>query len=100
MKKAKLIATSQIRFVDVSEGERIETKVERITRSNEPIRDNTELFYDSSEYGRSVEKDIRTDRFVLAVDASDKIARSKIAKRLNDKEDGKVVEDNATNTDI
>ena len=100
MKKTKLIGTSQIRFVDVSEGERIETKVERITRSNEPIRDNTELFYDSSEYGRSVEKDIRTDRFVLAVDASDKIARSKIAKRLNDKEDGKTVEDNATNTDV
>ena len=100
MKKAKLIATSQIRFVDISDGERIETKVERITRSNEPIRDNTELFYDSSEYDRSVEKDIRTDRFVLAVNASDKIARSKIAKRLNDKEDGKVTEDNATNTDI
>ena len=100
MKKTKLIGTSQIRFVDVSEGERIQTKVERITRSNEPIRDNPELFYDSSEYGRSVEKDIRTDRFVLAVDASDKIARSKIAKRLNDKEDGKTVEDNATNTDV
>ena len=96
MKKAFLKSPSQIRFVEITKGERIETKVERITRNNEPIKDAAESIFDTEQFGINPDTNIRSDRFVIAVETMDKVNRSRVAKRLNDKKDGRTVEDNAT----
>ena len=63
------------------EGESIEQKVERIVNNKEPISDGAPLIYTERKEGVRPETDVRTDRFEIAVDAMDKVAKSKIAKR-------------------
>lgn len=62
-------------------GETIEEKVRRVTRQNEPIEDGAERIYTERKDGVLPEYNIRTDRFELAVDAMDTIAKSKLASR-------------------
>ena len=64
-----------------SQGERIETKVERIVNKNEPITDGAELIFTERKEGVRPEFNIRTDRFEVAIEAMDKVYQSKIAKR-------------------
>ena len=84
------------------EGEPIESKVERITQNKEPIKDGAPLIYTERKDGVLPEYDIRTDRFEVAVDAMDKVARDKTAKRearhkkKDEKERGEVEKSPAT----
>lgn len=63
------------------QGERIETKIERIVNNNEPITDGAPLVYTERKDGVMPAYDIRTDRFEIAVDAMDKVQKAQIAKR-------------------
>lgn len=63
------------------EGETIENKVERIVNNKEPITDGAPLIYTDRKDGVIAATNIRTDRFEIAIDATDKIAKAHIAKR-------------------
>lgn len=72
---------TDIRCNESYEGETIECKIERIVNNNEPIKDGAPIIYTERKDGVRPEYDIRTDRFEIAVEAMDKVAQSKIAKR-------------------
>lgn len=63
------------------EGETIEQKIDRIVNNNEPITDSAPIIYTERSEGVLAGYNIRTDRFDVAIDAMDKIASTKIAKR-------------------
>lgn len=63
------------------EGEPIEHKIERVLNNREPIKDGAPIIYTERKDGVKPEYDIRTDRFEIAVEASDKIAKSYKARR-------------------
>lgn len=62
-------------------GERIEEKIERIVNNGEPISDGAPIIFTERKDGVQPEYDIRTDRFEVAVDAMDKVSKSRLAKR-------------------
>ena len=64
-------------------GETIEQKMRRVTQLNEPITDSAPIIYTDRKDGVAAEYDIRTDRFELAVEAMDRIQKSKVATREN-----------------
>lgn len=63
------------------EGESIEEKVNRIVNNKEPITDGAPLIYTDRKDGVLAETNPRTDRFEVAVEAMDKVAKAQIAKR-------------------
>ena len=97
--KYKKFKKSQMVSVNTFEGERIETKIERITINNEPIKDGAPLVYRERNEGISQGSNIRTDRFEIAIEAMDKVSKSKVAKRENfDKINKNVVDNESTDT--
>lgn len=70
-----------IRSNNLYEGESIEEKVRRVTENNEPISDSAPTIYTDRKDGVIGDYDIRTDRWDIAVDAMDKVAKGKIAQR-------------------
>lgn len=62
-------------------GELIQTKLERITKNNEPITDGAPLVYTERKDGVRPEFNVKTDRFDLAIDATDINTKGHIAKR-------------------
>ena len=62
-------------------GETIEEKVRRIMSNKEPIKDGAPLVYTDRSEGVVADYNIRTDRWELAVHATDAIAKSHLAKR-------------------
>jgi len=83
MYRKNKIEKTTISINDSYVGETIEKKVRRITNQNEPITDGAEVIYTERKDGVKAEFNVRTDRFELAVDATDYISRSQIAKREN-----------------
>ena len=79
-KKIKATKTS-IKVNDSYEGETIEQKVQRILSNKEPIKDRAPSVYTERKEGVRPDTNIRTDRFELAVEATDKISKHKIARR-------------------
>jgi len=65
------------------EGETIEQKIERVVQNKEPITDGAPLIYTDRKDGVEAGYNIKTDRFEIAVEAMDKVAKSNIAKRDN-----------------
>ena len=62
-------------------GESIEEKVRKISENNEPIDDSSPLMYTNRKDGVNADYNIRTDRWDIAVEAMDKVAKAKIAQR-------------------
>lgn len=62
-------------------GETIEQKIQRITNNKEPIKDGAPLVYTKRGDGVLAGMDIRTDRWEIAIEAMDKIVKTKEAKR-------------------
>lgn len=62
-------------------GESIEVKVRRVVNQNEPITDGAPRIYTERKDGVKPEYDIRTDRFELAVDATDYMTKTSLAER-------------------
>lgn len=66
-----------------TEGETIEMKMERVVSNNEPIDDSAPIIYQERKEGVHPAYNPRTDRFDLAIDATDAISKSAIAKRVD-----------------
>lgn len=79
-RKTKYNRTS-LNVCNTYEGEMIEEKVNRILNNKEPIKDGAPIIFTERRDGVDPAHNIRTDRFELAVDAMDKVNRSKLAKR-------------------
>ena len=65
-----------------TEGELIEQKIERIMTLNEPITDGAPIIYTERKYGVLPEHNIRTDRFDLALEATEHIQKTNTIKRM------------------
>lgn len=63
------------------EGETLEMKMERVVNNKEPITDGAPLIYTERKDGVKRSTNIRTDRWEVAIEATDKIARSYKARR-------------------
>ena len=63
------------------QGESMEQKMERIINSKEPIKDGAPLIYTERKDGVNPSMNIRTDRWEVAVEASNKITKSYQARR-------------------
>lgn len=72
---------SSLRINNSVEGETIEMKIRRITDNKEPIKDGSPLVYTERKDGVLPAYDIRTDRFEIAIDAMDKVSKSRLAQR-------------------
>lgn len=72
---------SQLKATMTYKGESIEAKIRRIMTNKEGISDGAERIYTERKDGVDPGMNIRTDRFEIAVDAMDKIHKSKIASR-------------------
>lgn len=70
-------------------GETLEQKVRRILSNKEPIKDGAPIIYTERKDGVPPSYNIRTDRWEVAVEATDGISRAHLAKR---EERGKVIE--------
>lgn len=75
------ITKTSIDINDTQEGETIEMKIERIVDNKEPITDGAPVIYTERKDGVKPEYDIRTDKQEIAIEATNYIAKSKIAKR-------------------
>ena len=62
------------------EGELIEEKVARLTQEKSPINDGAPIIYTERKDGVLPAYNIRTDRFDIALEAMDKIGKSKAKK--------------------
>lgn len=76
MKKVGINYRSKLETTLV-EGERIELKIDRMTQNNEPIGDSVPLIYTPRKDGVIAAYDIRTDKWDIALDAMEKVNRTR-----------------------
>ena len=94
-------AKSTLKSVEITEGEPIELKIERIVSNKEPITDGAPEIFTERKDGINAAYNIRTDRFEVATEAMDKVSgsiqakrdsRGKVSSPKAEEEKGKVVE--------
>lgn len=78
------------------QGETIEQKIERIVTSKEPIKDGAPLIYTERKEGIRRSTNIRTDRFEVAIEATDRIQKSYQARREERAKTGEKKKDGET----
>lgn len=66
---------------EATEGEPLEIKIERMISNKEKIDADAPIIYTERKEGVRPSTNIRTDRFDIAIEASDKISRSYKARR-------------------
>lgn len=81
MYKLKKMKPTTLKVNNAYQGETIEMKISRILNNKEPITDGAPLIYTERKDGVNAAYDIRTDRWEIAVDAMDKVNKSKQAQR-------------------
>lgn len=88
--KRKKYNTSQLEVNTSVEGISIETKLQRIKETKEPIRNAADFVFQERRDGINPANDIRADKFELAADAMDKAVastndrRAAMAKKLDE----------------
>ena len=83
MIRHKINGVTTLRVNASVEGETLEQKIERIVNNKEPIKDGAPLIYTERKEGIRPSTNIRTDRWEIAIEATDKIAKSYQARREN-----------------
>ena len=83
MIRHKIGGVTTLKVNTAVEGETIEQKIERIVNNKEPIKDGAPLIYTERKEGIRPSTNIRTDRWEIAIEATDKIAKSYQARREN-----------------
>ena len=81
MYKQNKYTGSSLKVNKSKEGETMEQKIRRIVNNKEPIKDGAPLIYTERKEGIRASTNIRTDRFMVAVEATDKIQKSYKARR-------------------
>lgn len=96
MKKVGINYRSKL-GTDLVEGERLELKIDRMTQNNEPIGDSAPLIYTPRKDGVIAAYDIRTDKWDIALDAMEKVnrTRSRISELGGMREAKKSIEEEA-----
>lgn len=89
--KKNTIQNTRLCINTSTQGESIETKLERIITNKEAITDGAPIIFQERKEGIGAAYNIRTDRFEIAAEAMDIQHKSTIAKRENV---GKVVDIN------
>lgn len=79
--KTGKLSRSKMSTDESYEGETIEKKIRRIVNNKEPISDGAPIIFTERKEGVQPAYDIRTDRWEVACDAMDKVAKSHLAKR-------------------
>lgn len=92
MKKGIIYPTSRIQTDLTLEGQSLEEMLRKMVAGKEPIQATAKIGYSERKDGVRAEYDIRTDRFELAMMASDKVHASQYAARMS--EDGYVKDEN------
>lgn len=80
MKTAVIKDKHHMKSVEVYEAETIEQKVRRIVDEKEPIEDGAPSIYQPRNEGVRPECDIRTDRWMVAIAAMDKVNKDQLTK--------------------
>lgn len=81
MYKAPKFVKTSIEGLPTYDGETIEEKVRRVLNNKEAIKDGAPIIYQDRGEGVQPAYDIRTDRHEIAVEAMDKVARTKALSR-------------------
>jgi len=81
MEKPKLIIIQKNNSIVSTEGEPIELQVERLVSNGEPTEGEAPLVYQERAEGVAAQYNIRTDRFEIAIEAMEKVAKSYEARR-------------------
>lgn len=81
MKKGIKYPYGRIETKVAREGESIEQMLKKAVNGGEPIKANAKVTYNDRKDGVLQQHDIRTDRFEVAITATDKIHASEAAKR-------------------
>ena len=81
MKKVSINSKTLITCFRSVDGETIEQRMRRVTENKEPITDGAQPIYTDRKDGIIADYNIRTDRFDVAIEAMDKIAKTKAAIR-------------------
>lgn len=68
---------------EITEGETIEEKVKRIVEEGEAIKDGAPIIYTELKDGVRPEFDIRTDKWIVAMNAMEKVSNYEASKYLN-----------------
>lgn len=81
MKKGIIYPVGRITTDVITEAESIEQEMRRARSNKEPIKATAKITYNDRKDGVLPQHDIRTDRFMIAMMATDKIHASKAAER-------------------
>ena len=81
MKKGIIYPTSRIKVDMVKTGESIEQQMRKAVAGKEPIQATAKVTYNDRKDGVLKQHDIRTDRFEVAMMATDRIHATKAAER-------------------
>lgn len=81
MYRKNSIPKTNFKINESYEGESIELKMQRVLNNKEPITDGAEEIYTERKDGVNPALDVRHDRWETAIEATDKITKSAIAKR-------------------
>lgn len=92
MKKGIVYPTSRIQTDLTLEGQSLEEMLRKMVAGKEPIQATAKIGYSERKDGVLAEYDIRTDRFELAMLASDKVHATQYAARMQ--ADGFVKDEN------
>lgn len=92
MYKKAIPTKTSLNVNDHIEGETIEQKIERVVNNKEPITDGAPIVYTERKDGVIPAYDPRTDKWDVAIDATDYISKSHIAKRKAALEERKLKE--------
>lgn len=99
MYKRNHIRQTSLKRNTATQGETLEHKVSRIVNNKEAIKDGAQKIYTERKDGVLPAYNIRTDRFEIAIDAMDKVAKTKLAQREErhkpkEGEEGKIIDIN------
>lgn len=83
MYKQNIASNTSLKVNESVDGETIENKIERIINNNEPITDGAPSIYTERKEGVMAGYNIRSDRFEIAIEATDKLTAQRIAKRAD-----------------
>lgn len=76
MKTVRILYKSSLQ-TELTEGERLECKIERMTENNEPIGETAPLIYTPRKDGVIAAYDVRTDKWDIALDAMSKVNKTR-----------------------
>lgn len=91
MKKGIIYPVSRITRKADKEGESIESMLRKMVSGNEPIKATAKIEYHERKEGVLPQYDIRSDRFMYAMQAADRVHASNYAARME--QDGFIMAD-------